>query len=53
MLSHCNFAQQTLRCRRNKTPRAGASAETFLLAFVTKYIRELGVNEDMRALTAR
>jgi hypothetical protein len=34
-------------------PATASAAETSRLAFVTEYIRELGVNEDMRALTAR
>lgn len=34
-------------------PATASAAETSRLAFVTEYVRELGVNEDMRALAAR
>ena len=34
-------------------PPTASAAETSRLAFVTEYVRELGVNEDMRALAAR
>jgi hypothetical protein len=33
-------------------PATASAAETSRLAFVTEYVRELGVNEDMRALAA-
>ncbi len=34
-------------------PATTAAAETSRLEFVTEYIRELGANEEMRALAAR
>jgi hypothetical protein len=34
-------------------PATASAAATSRLAFVTEYVRELGVNEDMRALAAR
>ena len=34
-------------------PATASAAETSRLAFVTEYVRELGVNEDMRALATR
>lgn len=34
-------------------PATASAAETSRLAFVTEYVREVGVNEDMRALAAR